>query len=103
MIVALVVPGFEVTSVKAALVAALLIGLINVTIGLFLKIVTFPLTLLTLGLFWLVINALMLELASSLVSGFIIRGFLPAFIGGIVLSLVNMALRALAGTRKEKD
>lgn len=103
MAVALVIPGFEVTSFKAALVAALVIGLINVTIGLFLKVITFPLTLLTLGIFWLVINALMLELASSLVSGFIIQGFLPAFVGGIVLSLVNMVLRALAGTRKEND
>ena len=50
----------------------------------------------TLGLFWFVINALMLELASALLApGFQVRGFLPAFIGAIVLSLVNMVLKAI--------
>jgi putative membrane protein len=48
-------------------------------------------------LFWLVINALMLEIAAALVPGFRIDGFLPAFLGAIVLSLVNMILRALVG------
>ena len=74
-----------------------MIGLVNGTIGFFLKIVTFPLSVLTLGLFWLVINALMLEVAAALVPGFRIDGFLPAFFGAIVLSLVNMILRALVG------
>jgi len=61
-----------------------------------LKILTFPLTLVTLGLFWLVINALMLELASALLSpGFQVRGFLAAFLGAILLSLVNMLLKWL--------
>src|SRR5262252_1014983 len=93
IIVAHVVRGFDVTSLGAALIAALVIGLINATLGLFLKIITFPLTLLTLGIFWVVINALMLKLAASLVSGFTIQGFLPAFFGAIVLSIVNLFLR----------
>jgi putative membrane protein len=97
MIVAHVIRGFEVTDFTAALIAALVIGLVNATIGLFLKIVTFPLTLLTVGVFWIVINALMLKLAASLVSGFTIQGFLPAFFGAIVLSLVNIFLKAVAG------
>jgi putative membrane protein len=80
----------------AALIAALVIGFINATIGLLLKILTFPLTLLTLGLFWFVINALMLEFASALVPGFQVRGFFAAFVGAIVLSLVNMLLKWLA-------
>src|ERR1700730_14935684 len=80
-----------------ALIAAVVIGLVNGTIGFFLKVVTFPLTILTLGLFWLVINALMLEVAAALVPGFRIDGFLPAFFGAIVLSLVNMALRMVVG------
>jgi len=96
MIVAHVVRGFEVTGITAALIAALVIGLVNATIGAFLKIVTFPLTLVSLGLFWFVINALMLEFASVFVSGFRIEGFVPAFFGAIVLSLVNMVLRAIA-------
>jgi putative membrane protein len=95
-LVANVVPGFYVSGFVAALIAALVIGFINATIGLLLKILTFPLTLLTLGLFWLIINALMLELASALLSpGFQVRGFLAAFVGAILLSLVNMILKWL--------
>ena len=96
MIVARVIPGFTVTSFKTALVAAIVIGLVNATVGLFLKIVTFPLTLVTLGVFWFVINALMLRIAATFVSGFTIQGFGPAFFGAIVLSLVNIVLRAIA-------
>ena len=95
LIVAHVVRGFEVSGFITALVAALVIGLVNSTIGLFLKIVTFPLTILTLGLFWFVINALMLELASWLVPGFIVQGFLSAFLAAVILSLVNLFLRYL--------
>ena len=102
MIVAHVVRGFDVTGFGAALIAALVIGLVNTTIGLFLKIVTFPLTLLSLGMFWFVINALMLELASAFVPGFSIQSFVPAFFGAIVLSLVNLFLKMLAsGLKKE--
>ena len=102
IIVAHVVRGFDVTGFGAALIAALVIGLVNATVGLFLKIVTFPLTLLSLGLFWFVINALMLELASAFVPGFNIQGFVPAFFGAVVLSLVNLFLKMLAsGLKKE--
>jgi putative membrane protein len=88
--------GITVRGAAAALIAALVIGFINATIGFVLKILTFPLTLLTLGLFWFVINALMLELASALLSpGFHVRGFLAAFIGAILLSLVNLLLKAI--------
>ena len=90
-----VVSGFYVDGAAAALIAAVVIGLVNATLGLFLKVITFPLTLLTLGLFWFVINALMLELASMVVPGFHIRGFAAAFVGGIVLTLVNMLLKWL--------
>lgn len=95
-LVAQIVPGFEVDGAQAALIAALVIGFINATLGFALKIVTFPLTLLTLGLFWLVINALMIWLAAQLLDGFHVDGFLAAFLGGIVLSLANMVLQPLA-------
>jgi putative membrane protein len=102
-IVARVVPGIYVSGPVAALIAALVIGFINATIGVLLKILTFPLTLVTLGLFWLVINALMLELASALLKpGFQVRGFLAAFVGAIVLSLVNMVLKALVRPSGER-
>ncbi len=95
--------GITVRGAVAALIAALVIGFINATIGFVLKIVTFPLTLVTLGLFWFVINALMLELASALLSpGFHVSGFLAAFIGAIVLSLVNLLLKALVMPRKDQ-
>ena len=94
-IVAHLVPGFVVSGFVAALVAALVVGLINSTLGLFLKVVTLPLTCLTLGVFWFVINALMLELASMLVPGFAVQGFGSAFIGAVVLSLINLLLKYL--------
>src|SRR5438552_13821337 len=100
-IVAHVVPGFYISGPIAALIAALVIGFINATIGLVLKVITFPLTLVTLGLFWLVINAVMLELASALLSpGFQVHGFLAAFLGAIVLSLVNMLLKGIVMPKK---
>ena len=103
-IVANVVPGIGVSGPVAALIAAAAIGLINATIGLVLKILTFPLTLLTLGLFWFVINALMLELASAVLSpSFRVDTFASAFWGAIVLSLVNMLFRWLAGTARKED
>lgn len=90
-----IVPGFMVASLGAALIAALVIGLVNATLGLVLKIVTFPLTVMTLGIFWLVINGLMLLVAAQLVPGFAISGFMAAFFGAIVLSLLNMVLKAV--------
>jgi len=85
--------GISVSGPKAALIAAAVIGLINATIGLVLKVLTFPLTILTLGVFWLVINALMLELAAWLVPGFAVRNFFAAFIGAILLSIVSSVLQ----------
>src|SRR6202162_5041866 len=90
-----VVPGFYVDGAAAALIAAVVIGLVNATLGLLLKIITFPLTILTLGLFWFVINALMLELAAYLVNGFYVRNFIAALIGAVMLSLVSSLLQWL--------
>jgi putative membrane protein len=96
--------GIQLHGVAAALVAALVIGFINATLGALLKIVTLPLTILTLGLFWLVINALMLELASALMKpAFAVDSFFSAFWGAILLSLVNMFFRWLAGTSRKED
>ncbi|HVP51352.1 MAG TPA: phage holin family protein, partial [Terriglobales bacterium] len=81
MIVAHLVPGFYIRSFGAALIAALVIGLVNATLGFFLKVLTFPFIILTLGLFWFVVNALMLIVASKLVPGFVVTGFVPAFWG----------------------
>ena len=97
MIVAYIFPGIQLQGLGAALIAPILIGLINATLGLILKIITFPLTVLTLGIFWLIINALMLQLAAALVPGFYVAGFVSAFFGAIVLSLVSTILHSLVG------
>ena len=101
LIVSYLVSGFEVAGIGSALFAVVVIGLVNATLGLFLKIVTFPLTLMSLGVFWFVINAIMLELSAAFVPGFHIRGFFPAFLGAIVLSMVNLLLKGL--TREVRD
>jgi putative membrane protein len=102
-IMARLVPGISVSGPVAALIAALVIGFINATLGALLKILTFPLTLVTLGIFWFVINALMLELASALLApGFQVRTFTAAFFGAIVLSLVNMLLKWLVRPSQER-
>ena len=102
MVVAQVVRGFDVTSFGTALIAALVIGLVNATVGLFLKIVTFPLTLVTLGIFWFVINALMLKLAAAFLPGFQIIGFLPAIEGAIVLAIAHMIIRWITEPSRAK-
>jgi putative membrane protein len=93
--VARFVPGIVVRGFGTALLAAVIIGFVNGTIGLLLKILTFPLIVLTFGIFWFVINALMLKFASLLAPGFYVQGFAPAFWGAIVLSLLNIAVRQI--------
>jgi putative membrane protein len=102
IVVARVVPGIVLNGFRTALVAALVFGLVNATLGAFLKFVTLPLTVLTLGIFWFVINALMLELASMLVSGFYVRSFGAAFLAAILLSLINLLLRWLVLPRRRQ-
>lgn len=93
IIVAYVVPGFELAGFGSALIAALVVGFLNATLGFLLKIITLPLSIVTLGIFFLVINAIILLLASAIVPGFRIRGFWAAFLGAIVLMLVRLLFR----------
>ncbi len=102
-VVAHIVPGISVSGPTAALIAAAVIGLVNATLGLLLKILTFPLTILTLGLFWFVINALMLELAAAFVRGFQVRSFAAAFIGAILLSIVSSILQWLVMPSRDRS
>jgi len=100
LVVAHFVPGFRVSSLTAALIAAVVIGLINGTLGFLLKVLTLPLTFLTFGIFLLVINALMLLLASAIVPGFHVDGFVPAFWGGILLSILHLLVHWLMPKRR---
>jgi putative membrane protein len=95
LVVSRLVPGFEVRDLRSALVAALVIGLVNATLGALLKLITLPLSILTLGVFLLIINALMIMLASNLVRGFVVRGFAPAFWGALLLAILGVVSRAI--------
>jgi putative membrane protein len=95
IIVANVIRGIEVDGFVAALIAALVYGLLSTTIGFVLKVITIPLAIITLGLFLFVVNALMLRLTAALVPGFRVLGFGPAFFGSILLTIVDWLLRWL--------
>ena len=98
LVVAYFVPGFHVDTFVTAVIAAVVIGFINGTLGFLVKLVTFPLRLLTLGLLSLVINAVMLWIATYFVTGFRIDSFVTALIGSVCLSIVNWALRLVLKT-----
>lgn len=100
LIVSRLVPGFVVRGIGPALVAAVVIGLLNATIGLLLKIITFPISILTLGIFLLVINGMMILVASSLVPGFNVYGMVPAFWGAVALAILGVLFRTIM---KEAD
>ena len=89
------VSSITVDSIGAALIAALLLGLVNTFIRPLLVLLTLPATLLTLGLFIFVINALLFWLVGSFVRGFHVAGFWPAFFGAILYSIISWALSAL--------
>jgi len=101
LIVSHLVSGFRVGSLGAALIAALVFGLLNATVGLLLKLVTLPLTILTLGVFLLVVNAFVLKLTSGFVPGFQILSFGAAFWGAAVLALIQMLFRFLVSEADE--
>jgi putative membrane protein len=93
IITAKLVPGFVVVSLAAGLIAALVLALLNVTLGALLKLLTLPLAILSLGLFFLVINALILKLTSGLVPGFYVQTWGAALIGALVLAVLHMLFR----------
>jgi putative membrane protein len=90
LIVSRVVKGFVVDDLTSALIAVIVIGLLNATFGLVLKIITLPLGILTFGIFFLVINAVVLKFASGFVPGFQVQTFGAAFIGAAVLCVLHL-------------
>jgi putative membrane protein len=92
-ITAYIVPGFTISNVFAALIAALVVGFLNVVLWPLLALLTLPLTIVTFGLFLFVVNALVLKFGAALVPGFSINGFLPAIAGAVVLTLVGWLVR----------
>ena len=86
------VPGVTVSNFFAALLIAIVLGILNVTVKPLITLLTLPFTLLTLGLFTFVINGLILWLAAAFVPGFSVAGFIPAFLGALVIAVVNWIL-----------
>jgi putative membrane protein len=95
LLVSHIVTGIHIASFGYALLAALVLGIANFLVRPILIIVTLPITILTLGLFLIVINALMLMLTGAIVPGFHVAGFVPALLGGLLLGLFNLAASAL--------
>ena len=87
--------GIELRGFRAALIATVVIALVNGTIGVILKFLAFPLTLVTLGLFLLLINAFLLKLASVFTPGFSVRSFFSALLGSVVLTILTSIMRDL--------
>lgn len=99
--IAYLVPGFGVESFFAALIAALVLGLVNALLRPILLILTFPITVVTLGLFVFVVNALMVWLVSTLVPGFVVDGFIPALLVALLLWAVSVATNMLVDAAKK--
>ena len=98
LVVAYILPGITVASFGSALIAALVLGLLNTVIKPLLILLTLPLTIVTLGLFLLVLNALVFWFAGSVLKGFQVNGFWWAMLGAFVYSIVSGVLSRLLST-----
>ena len=95
LLAAYLIPGIKVDSLGSAIIGAAILGLLNALIKPVLIILTFPITLLTLGLFIFVINALLFWLAGSMIRGFSVRSFGPALLGSLVVTIVTFIAQRL--------
>ena len=95
LLIAYVVPGFSVDTLYHALIAALVLGLVNALVRPVLFVLTLPITIVTLGLFTFVLNALMIWLVSTIVDGFTVDGFVPALLAAVILWIVSLVTNHL--------
>ncbi len=102
-IVSRTVSGFVVSDLSSAMIAVVVIGLFNATFGLLLKIITLPLEILSFGLFFLVINAVVLKFASLFVPGFRVETFTAAFLGALALAVLHLLFGFLTRKRRRVD
>lgn len=100
IIASYLLPGVYVESFITAIIIAVVLALLNVTVKPILVIFTIPITVFTLGLFLLVINAVVILMASSFVQGFVVHGFWWALVFSVVLSVINALLTDLSGQKK---
>lgn len=101
LLVAYFVPGVHVSGFLGALIAALILGVVNAILKPILIILTLPIEILTLGLFTFVINALLFYFVGKLGVGLSVDGFGAAFIGAILLSIVSFVLSSIVGSAKK--
>lgn len=102
MFVAFLLAGIHIPDFTAALWAAAIVGLLNTIVRPVLLLLTLPITILTLGLFLIVINALMFWLAGSLLSSFVVDGFMWALLGAVVYSILGMVIDLSLETKSKK-
>jgi putative membrane protein len=95
------VPGVRLAGLVPAIVAGILLGLVNALVRPILLLLTFPITLLTLGLFIFIVNAICFALTAALVPGFSLSGFFAAFFGALVVTIVSWVLNALLADNSE--
>ena len=95
LLVSRIVPGIAVDGFYVALLAALILGVLNILVKPILFILTLPITIITFGLFTFVLNAFMFWLAASFLNGFSVSGFLPALVGSIIVSAVSTVLHRI--------
>ena len=96
LLVGEIIPGIEVINVSNALVAAIVLGIINITLKPLLFILTLPINILTLGLFSFLLNAFFFDFVSEIVRGFSVEGFWAAIFGSIIVSLISSAFNSRA-------
>lgn len=95
LFVAYLVPGITIDSIYIALIAAVVLGVLNMLVKPILVILTLPITVVTLGLFIFVINALLFLFAASFIEGFSVDGFLPALLGSLLVSAISLITKQL--------
>lgn len=103
LIIAAILPGFQIDNWTNAIAAVFVIGLINLTIKPLLHVLALPITILTMGLFAFVINTLMLLLAAWLVPGFTITGFWTALIASILMSFLSSAIESMTNQAQKNS
>lgn len=97
LLVSKFVPGITVDSIYIAALVAVVLGILNVVVRPILLVLTLPITIISLGLFIFILNALLFWFVGSVVPGFTVAGFIPALIGSVIVSVVTTLLHKIAG------
>lgn len=103
VITARILPGVNIDTVLTAIIVAIVLAFLNTVVKPIMILLTIPVTVITLGLFLVVINAVLILMASSLVKGFVVNGFWWALIFSIVLSMITSILNSFTGQKQHKE